>query len=152
MLGALDPRVTAILPTGSGGLWTLVILTATIEDGLDIGTVIGPLLGTAVVLAVFLAAWRRQRSVSPVPPLLAAALCAAAPAAVHASAAARLDDGTWLALIAAVQLAVAPRAFAVGEATDRIVEMRDVGGKMAAVGILEVSVHLEPAIVSFGVI
>lgn len=46
MLGALDPRVGAVLPTGSGGLWTLVILIATIEDGLDVGTLIGPLLGT----------------------------------------------------------------------------------------------------------
>lgn len=46
MLGALDPRVAAVMPTGSGGLWTLVILLATIEDGLDVGTIIGPLLGT----------------------------------------------------------------------------------------------------------
>lgn len=46
MLGALDPRVAAVMPTGSGGLWTLVILIAQIEDGLDIGMVIGPLLGT----------------------------------------------------------------------------------------------------------
>lgn len=45
MLAAVDPRVEAVLPTGSGGLWTLVILLATIEGGLDVGTVIGPLLG-----------------------------------------------------------------------------------------------------------
>ena len=46
MLGAVDRRVEAVMPTGSGGLWTLVILSATIEGGLKVGTLIGPLLGT----------------------------------------------------------------------------------------------------------
>lgn len=47
MLGAVDQRITAVVPTGSGGLWSLVILKA---DGATSGRLVAMMLGTSVTL------------------------------------------------------------------------------------------------------
>jgi len=47
MLGAVEPKIVAITPTGSGGLWSLVILEA---DGATSGALIAVMLGTEVTL------------------------------------------------------------------------------------------------------
>ncbi|MBX3024959.1 hypothetical protein KF840_08630 [bacterium] len=48
--GALEPRVRAVIPTGSGGLWSLVVLEASVGD-VDTRPLVGPvLLGTPAPL------------------------------------------------------------------------------------------------------
>jgi hypothetical protein len=45
--GAIEPRVTAMIPTGSGGFWGLLALVATLSEEFDTRPLIGPvLLGT----------------------------------------------------------------------------------------------------------
>lgn len=46
MVGAVDPRVRAVVPTGSGGLWSLVVLEAELLSGVPIEGLIPSLLGT----------------------------------------------------------------------------------------------------------
>ncbi len=45
MVGAVDPRVRGVVPTGSGGYWALTIVSAEIAEGFDTLTLIGNLLG-----------------------------------------------------------------------------------------------------------
>lgn len=49
MVGAVDPRIVAIVPTGSGGYWSLTILTAELAPGLPSGPAIALLLGVASI-------------------------------------------------------------------------------------------------------
>ncbi len=46
MLGAVDARITALVPTGSGGLWPLTVLEAEIAPGLPSPTLVATLLQT----------------------------------------------------------------------------------------------------------
>lgn len=47
MVGAVDPRVGAVVATGSGGLWSLVVLEAELVSGVSLDGAIPALLGTA---------------------------------------------------------------------------------------------------------
>ncbi|HZR83637.1 MAG TPA: hypothetical protein VFD92_21260 [Candidatus Binatia bacterium] len=46
MVGAVEARVRAVVPTGSGGLWSLVPLEAELLEGVPIGGAIPKILGT----------------------------------------------------------------------------------------------------------
>lgn len=45
MVGALDPRVAGVVPTGSGGHWSLTILTAEFAPGVDARPLVALILG-----------------------------------------------------------------------------------------------------------
>jgi hypothetical protein len=49
MVGAIEPRVAAVVPTGSGGYWSLTVLTADFAPGLPPAAVIASLLGVPEV-------------------------------------------------------------------------------------------------------
>jgi len=49
MLGAIDPRVAGVAPTGSGGYWSLTILAADFAPGIPSNLLIAQLLGVPVV-------------------------------------------------------------------------------------------------------
>ena len=49
-VGAIEPRIRAVVPTGSGGLWALTILEATLVDGIDTRPLIPGLIGAATPL------------------------------------------------------------------------------------------------------
>lgn len=49
MVGALDPRVVAVVPTGSGGHWSLTTLTAEFAPGVEAKPLIALILGVPVL-------------------------------------------------------------------------------------------------------
>lgn len=49
MVGAVEPRMEAVVPTGSGGYWALTIVTAQIAEGFDSLMLIGNLLGAPLL-------------------------------------------------------------------------------------------------------
>lgn len=84
MLAAVEPRVRAAVPTGSGGLWSLVVLEAELVSGVPIGNAIPALLGTtARVDSLHPGLQLVQTAFEPADPVVYAARIARDPLAGH---------------------------------------------------------------------
>jgi dienelactone hydrolase len=84
MVGALDPRVAAAVPTGSGGYWSLTTLTAEFSPGIAAGPLVALLLGLESIHDHLHPALQLVQSVfEPAEPLVYAARLARDPLPGH---------------------------------------------------------------------
>lgn len=86
MVGATEPRIAGVVPTGSGGYWSLTILTAEFAPGVDSGPLVALLLGVAEIRNHLHPALQLvQSAFEPAEPLLYAARLARDPLSGHPS-------------------------------------------------------------------
>lgn len=86
MVGAVDPRVAAVVPTGSGGYWALTIIAADFAPGLDAKFLIASLLGVPVLRDHLHPGLQLiQSAFEPAEPMVFAARVARDPLAGHGS-------------------------------------------------------------------
>ena len=86
MVGAVDPRVAAVVPTGSGGYWSFTVLRAELSDGIPSAPAIALLLGVPSVQDHLHPALQLVQSVlEPAEPLVYAMRLARHPLPGHAA-------------------------------------------------------------------
>lgn len=84
MVGALEPRVAGVVPTGSGGYWSLTTTTAEFSPGVDAGPLVALLLGIPPIRDHLHPAMQLVQSVfEPAEPLVFAARLARDPLPGH---------------------------------------------------------------------
>lgn len=84
MVGALEPRVAGVVPTGSGGHWSLTVTTAEFSPGVEAGPLVALLLGVPPIRDHLHPALQLVQSVfEPAEPLVYAARLARDPLPGH---------------------------------------------------------------------